>query len=79
LKVTVYSRPDCHLCDEAIEQIEAIAADRQGTDIEVVDIESDDRLLRMYLERIPVVVAGGEVVSELLFDPARLRSVLETA
>ena len=79
MKVTVYSRPGCHLCDEAVGQIEAIATGLNRIEIEVIDIESDDRLLRMYLERIPVVEVGGEVVSELLFDPARLRSVLGTA
>jgi glutaredoxin len=76
VKVTVYGRPECHLCDQALEQIEPILGERPGSVLEVVDIEADDRLLKLYLERIPVVEAGGQVVSELVFDPAGLRAAL---
>ncbi len=79
MKVTVYSRPGCHLCDEALAQIQVIAAEVAGTRVEVVDIESDDRLLRRYLERIPVVEAGGVEVSELVFQPQGLRAALGMA
>jgi glutaredoxin len=77
--VVVYSRPGCHLCEEAIDQIRAMAADRPGLELEVIDIERDDDLMKRYLERIPVVETGGEVVSELVFDPALLRSRLRIA
>ncbi len=78
-KVTVYSRPDCHLCEEALEQIRGLASDGAVFTVEVVDIERDDELLKRYLERIPVVKTGGEVVSELVFDREALRSRLEIA
>ena len=45
----------------------------------MVDIESDDGLLARYLERIPVVEADGEEVSDLVFEPSRLLAVLKTA
>jgi glutaredoxin len=79
VKITVYSRPGCHLCDEALQQIDAIAAGRDDLVVSVIDIESDDDLLRRYLERIPVVEAGGRVLSELVFDPAPLLAALRTA
>ena len=67
--VVFYGRPDCHLCDEVRAEIVRLAAE-QGWDLELreVDIESDDELFTRYLERIPVVVVEGEVVSELLLD-----------
>ena len=43
-----------------------------------VDIESDELLLRRYLERIPVVEVDGVVVSELVLDAAALRARLDT-
>lgn len=78
-KVTVYSRPDCHLCDEALGQIRELASDGPPFTLEVIDIEKDDELMKRYLERIPVVETGGEVVSELVFEPEALLSRLEIA
>jgi hypothetical protein len=74
--VTLYGRPGCHLCDEAREAILALRSEAPGFELREVDIEHDDRLLRAYLERIPVVEVAGEIVSELRFDPARLREKL---
>jgi glutaredoxin len=65
--VTLYGRPDCHLCDEAREQLLALR-DERGFELREVDIDSDDRLLATHLERIPVVTVDGEVVSELVLD-----------
>jgi glutaredoxin len=76
--VTVYSRPGCHLCDDALAQVEAIARDHPGTEVAVVDIERDDGMLVRYLERIPVVEVDGREVSDLVFDPTRLIEALGT-
>jgi hypothetical protein len=43
-----------------------------------VDIETDEALLRTYLERIPVVVVDGEIVSELILDRDALLARLDT-
>jgi glutaredoxin len=78
-EVVVYTRPGCHLCEEAIE---AIVALREGDDrrfeLREVDIESDERLLRNLLEKIPVVEVDGRLVSELILDAAALRARLDT-
>ncbi|HSI79043.1 MAG TPA: glutaredoxin family protein [Solirubrobacterales bacterium] len=71
--VTLYGRPNCHLCDEAREAILELAARGERFELREVDIERDRELLAAYLERIPVVAVDGEVVSELVFDPASLR------
>jgi glutaredoxin len=76
--VRLYARPDCHLCDEARRELLDLRAGGLDFELEEIDIESDDRLLRRYLERIPVVEVGGEVVSELFLDPDGLRSRLGT-
>ena len=69
VEVLFYGRPDCHLCDEARAEIGRLAVERDwDLSLREVDIESDDELFKRYLERIPVVVVGGDVVSELLLD-----------
>ena len=76
--VVVYSRPGCHLCAEAIEQLVAIHAEGYRFDLHEVDIESDELLLRRHLERIPVVEVDGIVASELVLDAAAVRARLDT-
>jgi glutaredoxin len=76
--VALYARPDCHLCDQARAQLEALRAEGLSFELEEVDIDSDDRLLARYLERIPVVILDGEIVSELGLDPDGLRARLDT-
>ncbi|MGH2540295.1 MAG: glutaredoxin family protein [Actinomycetota bacterium] len=66
-KVVLYSRPGCHLCDEAREVVLA-ERDRTPFDLEEVDIETDDALLRDYGVRIPVVTIGGAEVFEYTVD-----------
>lgn len=74
----LYSRPDCHLCDEARAAILAISDQGLRFELQEIDIESDDELLSRYLERIPVVTVEGEIVSELILDLDALRSRLDT-
>jgi glutathione S-transferase len=77
-RVTLYARPDCHLCDQARAELELLRAEGLAFELEEVNIDSDDRLLTRYLERIPVVELGGEIVSELGLDPGELRARLDT-
>jgi glutaredoxin len=69
--VTLYGRPGCHLCDDAREALDRVRATRLFH-LEEVDIESDDTLLRRYLERIPVVALDGEELFELFVDTGEL-------
>jgi glutaredoxin len=77
-RLVLYGRPDCHLCDEARAGLEQLRADGASFELEEVDIESDDELLRRYLERIPVIELEGEIVSELFLDAGGLRARLDT-
>ncbi len=77
-RLVLYARPDCHLCDEARAGLEKLLADGASFELEEIDIESDDALLRRYLERIPVVELNGEIVSELWLDADGLRARLDT-
>ena len=56
--VIIYSRPGCHLCDEAKAAIQnAGCSDRFS--LEEINIESDEELLRKYKYDIPVLMIDG--------------------
>jgi glutaredoxin len=76
--VVVYSRPDCHLCEEAVATIVALHEEGYRFGLHEIDIESDELLLRRHLERIPVVEVDGTVVSELVLDETAVRARLDT-
>lgn len=77
-EIVVYSRPGCHLCEEAVAAIVALHGEGYRFALHEVDIESDELLLRRHLERIPVVEVDGSVVSELVLDEIGLRARLDT-
>ncbi|MCA1575923.1 MAG: glutaredoxin family protein [Acidobacteria bacterium] len=56
--VIVYSRPGCHLCDEAKLAIMTAGCD-DGFTLEEINIECDPELLRKYKYDIPVVTIDG--------------------
>ena len=69
--VALYTRPGCHLCDDARDAIERVRATTPFELVEI-DIESDDALHRAYLERIPVVTLDGAELFEHFVDEATL-------
>ena len=77
-RLVLYGRPDCHLCDVARDGLRMLLADGWTFELVEVDIESDDGLMRRYLERIPVIELNGEIVSELHLDADALRARLDT-
>ena len=57
-RVIIYSRPGCHLCDEAKQTIEGAGCVNEYT-LEEINIESDPELLRRYQADIPVITIDG--------------------
>jgi glutaredoxin len=56
--VIVYSRPGCHLCDEAKQAILQAGCSDHFT-LEEVNIETDEELLKKYRYDIPVITIDG--------------------
>jgi hypothetical protein len=73
--ITVYSKPDCHLCEELLVSLGRLQAELAFA-IEERDITTDDRLHRAYLERIPVVTLDGEELCDYFLDEALVRERL---
>jgi len=74
-RVTLYSRPGCHLCQTAREVIEQVCAElgESYTEISILD---DPELLRRYGEEIPVTLVDGRQHDFWRVDPVRLRAAL---
>jgi glutaredoxin len=70
--VIVYSRPGCHLCDEAKHAIQTAGCDDRFT-LEEVNIESDSELLRKYQYDIPVVAINGVEIFRHRVDVSQFR------
>jgi len=67
--VTLFTKPDCCLCDEARDVIER-ARRLHGFELNEVDITGDTALSERYGERIPVVLIDGQPAFELRIDGA---------
>jgi hypothetical protein len=57
-RLTLYSKPGCHLCDDMKEVIDAVGA-RVPLTLEVVDISTDPELTARYGLEIPVLLVDG--------------------
>ena len=77
-EVVLYGRAGCCLCDDARAVLERAQAQHPFAFSER-DIDADERLLRTYLERIPVVTIDGVVAFELFVDESQLRARLGLA
>ena len=73
--LTLYGQDGCHLCDDARAVLQRVRAE-VGFSLKEVDITTDERLHRTYLERIPVLTIDGRVEFELFVDEAELRQRL---
>jgi glutaredoxin len=71
-QVVLYGRDGCCLCDDARALLIRVRAE-QPFEFTERDIDRDDRLLRRYLERIPVVTIDGTEAFELCVDESELR------
>ncbi len=70
----LYSREGCCLCDEARRVlVDVHSRDPAAFTWQECDIDTDDRLHRAYLERIPVVTIDGEEAFELFLDESELK------
>jgi len=74
-RITLYTRPGCHLCDDARAVIEAVCADL-GESYEEIDITDDDELEDRFTEDVPVTFVDGRQHDFWRVDETRLRAAL---
>ena len=76
-KVTIYSRHGCHLCEVAESTLESLR-EELNFEIEVIYIEDDAELIRLYSDQVPVIHIDGIHHDFYKVDPLRFKSSLET-
>jgi glutaredoxin len=77
-RVVLYTRPGCHLCDEARAVVEQVCLE-VGERFEEVDITAgpdSERLVRAFGEEIPVTFVDGRQHDFWRVDAQRLRAAL---
>jgi glutaredoxin len=62
-QVTFYTKAGCHLCEEARDMLDDIAA-QTAYELTEIDIRSDSELFEQYRYRIPVIVINDETILE---------------
>jgi glutaredoxin len=74
-KVVIYSRADCHLCEEAEKNVREVLVEIHFG-LEVIDINGDQELERLYGEEVPVITINGDVHDYYKVDKQRLFKAL---
>lgn len=75
VKLTVYSRNYCHLCDEMISGLRLLQAGCHF-EIDIVDVDSDPELERRYGEKVPVLAYGDTEICHYRLEPAVISEYL---
>lgn len=75
IRVRLYAKPGCHLCDDAREIIERVCAET-GSSYDEVDITTSEELMRAYGEQIPVTLVDGRQHDFWRVEETRLRAAL---
>ena len=78
LDVTLYTRPGCHLCEEAKAQIAPLLA-KAGAKLREVNIDTDPVLRARYDYDVPVIFLGARKVAKHRVDPGQFRRQLDEA
>jgi glutaredoxin len=78
LEVTLYSRPGCHLCEDAKAVIEPLLAEF-GFALREVNIDSNPEFAELYSWDIPVIFIGKHKAAKHRVDPRQFRRQLGEA
>lgn len=74
--VEIYSRPGCHLCDEAKDAIRASGCSDQFI-LREINIDEDAALYEEYRYDIPVIFINGAKAFKHRVDPKEFRRRIE--
>lgn len=74
--IVIYTRRECGLCDEAKDAVAPIAK-RRGIAVELVDVDRDAELVRLYGDEVPVVFVNGRKAFKYRVDAVKLDELLE--
>jgi glutaredoxin len=78
IEVTLYTRPGCHLCEDAKEAMAPLLAEF-GAILREVNIDEDDELMQRFGHDIPVIFIGERKAAKHRVDREQFRRQLKEA
>lgn len=75
--MTVVGKPDCHLCEQAVEVVTRVC-EELGQGFRVLSITEDPELADLYWEKIPVILVDGQPFDFWRVNRDRLVAKLST-
>ena len=75
VRITLYSRPGCHLC-EAMRDVAVVVARERGATFEEVDVDDDPVAAAQYDLEVPVLCVNGTKAFSISVTPKLLRQRL---
>jgi glutaredoxin len=75
IRLTLYTRSGCHLCEEMRRVVERVARDVRLV-LDEVDVDGDPALARAYGAEVPVLSVNGRKAFRFRVDERRLRARL---
>ena len=76
MNITIYSKKECHLCDIAKEELEAIRREFDFS-IKEINIEKDTIAFEKFKHLIPVVEVDGKIISTGKVDGKKIKDILK--
>ena len=74
-KVVIYSRTNCHLCEEAEKNVREVLVEIPFN-LEVIYIDGDQELERLYGEEVPVTLINGATHDYFRVDKKRFSEAI---
>lgn len=74
-QLTLYSRVDCHLCEDMLDTLQAFSKDLEFS-VDVVDIDQEPSLRLRYDTRVPVLAVGEQEICHYFLDKVALCKAL---
>ena len=80
MRLTIYSKPGCHLCDEMKSTVRRVLCTRPAEptiSVEDIDISGDPALLDRYGLEIPVLLIDGRKAAKYRVSEEELTQMLD--
>jgi glutaredoxin len=74
--ITIYSKPDCHLCEVAKQVVDRCRG-KVDFALEVVDISQNSTLFERYRDDIPVILLDGKEIARHFVRERKLLELLQ--
>ena len=78
---TLYSRSYCHLCEDMLVALQALAQPGQRFEVAVIDVDADPALVERFDELVPVLFGrlGEPELCHYFLDEAAVRRYIESS